>query len=126
MIKRIKTPFGNYILQYAIVSSKKELKKLSKECKKFNLNDLPEWLDDMAGLHFENKEAQRSLIVINNYQGITSLEVISAIRHETHHACASIYESIGHETTKLDEEPFLYLNDFVFRVILEDYNKKNK
>lgn len=76
-----------------------------------------EVLNSAKGWTLKGKKG--SVIVLNRFNMESDRQLYKTIRHETHHACADVFEYIQHKTKRLDEEPFLYLNDYVFDKILE-------
>lgn len=97
----------------------KSKKNISKLLSKYNVKKefINQWTADARGWTFWGND--ESIIVINLNTLSNQNDLITTLRHEVHHASANLYEMIGNVLYELDEESFLYLNDWIFERGLE-------
>lgn len=123
-IKRIKTLYP-VTINYCIMTQQKQSDDVVRYMKKHKGPELTE--EDFT--YYNGRVISGGpimLIIIHAYNLDTRLDVLTTIRHETHHAAAKVFEYIEQETDALDDETLLYLADKLFSTIVDDFNKNYK
>jgi hypothetical protein len=80
-------------------------------------NNLQEYKQYNGHCVSDNDSGQSVICIYNvNFNNLKNLiSILKTIRHEVHHACNEVFEFISAKTD--DNEPLLYLNDYVFKQI---------
>lgn len=94
---------------------------LSKHSIYITESESDDWVDSAKGWTLKNEE--ETIIIINIHRHKTKDSLLVTLRHEIHHACANCFKYICNPITILDEEVFLYLNDWVFMQAIDIVNK---
>lgn len=80
-----------------------------------------DWVDNAKGWTLKNVDV--SIIILNVHLHKNRDKLLSTLRHEIHHAAANCFAYICNPITILDEEVFLYLNDWLFMTGIDLINK---
>jgi hypothetical protein len=125
IVKKITTIPYNYDIIVIFNDKENNHEEINKVLIKYGAHDEDEknWIDDAKGWTIDNIVS--SIVVINTFYHKSKNSLIVTARHEVHHAAAQVFSYINNPIHSLDEEAFLYLNDWIFHKVL-DIIDKNK
>ena len=128
-VTKIDISIFNYVVYCYLARNPKELADVVKSAKRELDLDVDNF-DNYHGLTYSQTRA--SCILVNGCEydftgGIKPehlIKLLGTIRHEVHHAVTNMFEAIEHKSKVLDEEVFVWSNDFVFEQILFAWRNK--
>lgn len=125
IFSKVNVPIYDYDIIFCINYIKKNYDAAEEVLDKYHIDedDVEKWLDDAKGWTLQGRT--NTMVIINAHLHKKKNDLLITIRHEIHHAAANCFEQIGNPVTSLDEEAFLYLNDWIFNKLLE-FVEKNK
>jgi hypothetical protein len=123
IVNKLNVPMYNYDIIVCFNYVKKNYDAAEQILDKYQVDDdeVDSWLDDAKGWTLQGKT--NTVIFINTYLHRKKIDLLTTIRHEIHHGSANCFEYIGNPITILDEEAYLYLNDWIFTKVLEMLEK---
>jgi len=123
IVTKLNVPLYNYDIIVCFNYMNKNYDAMEDILDKYKIDDdeVETWLDKAKGWTLEGNN--NTIVIINTQLHKKKIDLLTTIRHEVHHASANCFQSIGNPVTILDEEAFLYLNDWVFTKSLEFFEK---
>ena len=118
LLKFIRIDAKIYPYYFCVLLATKPLRNWKKLLKPYKLK-----LDDYSKINDARGWAMSAqgygIIILNSWHFKNNIDFLSTLRHEVHHACADCFEYICEPINTLDNETFLYLNDYVFEKCLK-------
>lgn len=125
IVKKINTQPYNYNVIFCFNDDETDVESVEKILSKnrISTDNIEKWIDDAKGWTFDN--GCMSIVLLNLFTLESQNDLLVTLRHEIHHASANCFEFICNDITVLDEEVFLYLNDWLFEQGLKLIDKHN-